>query len=339
MWWSWDESDGGDDKYVCHICGNDNSKFHLNESEEPKKGKLFIPRRISGENSRWIQWNKEQPIKDGVRINQYDIETGKKEGYWEEYWDNGQLGSKGSYINGKKEGIWEGYWINGQLGSKGSYNNGKKEGIWEYYYDNGQLWFKGFLKNDLREGVWEWYYMDGKLWSKGSYKNGKLVKTITESEEPKKGKLFVPRNIKGRYIKWNNEQPIKDGKRINQYNIDTVKKEGYWEEYFSNGQLEYKGSYINGKEEGYWELYHENGKLYSKGEYKNGKEDGIWEDYYPDGNLHSKGSYKNGKRDGYWYEYWFNGKLYSKGLYKNGKKSGILNKYNEYGKLIDQIKY
>lgn len=45
--WSWNESDGGDDKYMCHMCDNDNSKFYDNikESEEPKK-KLFIPRKV-----------------------------------------------------------------------------------------------------------------------------------------------------------------------------------------------------------------------------------------------------------------------------------------------------
>lgn len=45
--WSWNESDGGDDKYTCHMCNNDNSKFYdnINESEESKK-KLFIPRKV-----------------------------------------------------------------------------------------------------------------------------------------------------------------------------------------------------------------------------------------------------------------------------------------------------
>ena len=45
--WGWNENDGGDDKYMCHMCDNDNSKFYDNikESEEPKK-KLFIPRKV-----------------------------------------------------------------------------------------------------------------------------------------------------------------------------------------------------------------------------------------------------------------------------------------------------
>jgi antitoxin component YwqK of YwqJK toxin-antitoxin module len=97
-------------------------------TEEQKK-KLFIPRRLSGENSRFIQWNKEQPIVDGVQINQY-THDGKNTGIWEEYRDNGNLYSKGSYKNGEMDGIWEEYWSNGQLESKGLYKNGKRDGIW-----------------------------------------------------------------------------------------------------------------------------------------------------------------------------------------------------------------
>jgi hypothetical protein len=119
-----------------------------NNMSENKKKKLFIPRKLSGENSRFIQWNKEQPIVNGVQINQYTHD-------------------------GKKTGIWEEYYSNGQLESKGSYKNGLRYGIWEEYYINGNLEFKGLYKND------------------------ELVKKLplTESEEPKKGKLFVPRNI------------------------------------------------------------------------------------------------------------------------------------------------
>ena len=36
---------------------------------------------------------------------------------------------------------------------------------------------------------------------------------------------------------------------------------GYWERYYSNGQLMYKGNYVDGKPHGYWEEYYNNGKL------------------------------------------------------------------------------
>jgi antitoxin component YwqK of YwqJK toxin-antitoxin module len=103
------------------------------------KNKLFIPRKLSGEGSRWLEWNKEQPVVNGIQINQYDLD-GIKQGYWEDYYLNGVLSYKGSFINGKKDGVWEEYWRNGKLYSKGNYVNGIWEGNWEWYYDNGKIW-------------------------------------------------------------------------------------------------------------------------------------------------------------------------------------------------------
>ena len=39
---------------------------------------------------------------------------------------------------------------------------------------------------------------------------------------------------------------------------------GYWEVYFSNGNLWYKGNFINRKQHGYWEFYLTNNELKSK---------------------------------------------------------------------------
>ena len=38
------------------------------------------------------------------------IKNGKKEGFWIEYDDNGQLLSKDNYKNGKKESLWDKFW-------------------------------------------------------------------------------------------------------------------------------------------------------------------------------------------------------------------------------------
>jgi len=38
-------------------------------------------------------------------------------------------------------------------------------------------------------------------------------------------------------------------------------KEGYWEEYNSNGNILSKGNYKSGKLEGYYESYHSNGNV------------------------------------------------------------------------------
>jgi antitoxin component YwqK of YwqJK toxin-antitoxin module len=48
------------------------------------------------------------------------------------------------------------------------------------------------------------------------------------------------------------------------------KKIGYWENYYSNGNLKSKGFYFNGLEDGYWEAYYNNGILQWKGNFING---------------------------------------------------------------------
>jgi antitoxin component YwqK of YwqJK toxin-antitoxin module len=59
-----------------------------------------------------------------VRSNRYN-RKGLKIGYWEHYYNNGNIYSKGSYKDGKKDGIWEYYHYDGQLKSKWNYINGE----------------------------------------------------------------------------------------------------------------------------------------------------------------------------------------------------------------------
>ena len=67
-------------------------------------------------------------------------DKGERHGYWEVYYSNGQLYTKGNYVNGKPHGSWEVYYDNGLLSSKGNYVAGKLHGSWEfYYYNNGKL--------------------------------------------------------------------------------------------------------------------------------------------------------------------------------------------------------
>ncbi|MBH68517.1 MAG: hypothetical protein CMM58_09210 [Rhodospirillaceae bacterium] len=47
--------------------------------------------------------------------------------------------------------------------------------------------------------------------------------------------------------------------------------------FFPNGQLDYKGSFKNGRKEGIWVGYYLDGQLRFKGRYKNGKRHGRWE--------------------------------------------------------------
>ena len=299
--------------------------------------KLFIPRKLSDNDSRYTELNNNQPIVDGKRINQYDSE-GRRQGYWE-YYQDGKLYSKGNYINGEREGYWETYHSNGQLEGKGNYVNNKKDGMWEYYWSNGNLWEKSSFIDGKLDGVAEYYNLNGSLNRRELFKNGKLAKDIPLTESKK---LFIPRKLSqddSRYSEWNNNQPVIDGIKINQYDPEG-RKQGMWMTYFRDGRLNSKGTYKDNEKDGLWEEYWgSSGKLMVKGYYINGKEDGLWEDYWKNGNLENKGQYINGKMEGMWESYWSNGNPHSKGKYINDNKYGIWEYYFDDGSLEKKILY
>ena len=54
---------------------------------------------------------------------------------------------------------------------------------------------------------------------------------------------------------------------------------GYWEVYYNNYWLAYKGTYVNGIRHGFWEQRYIGGETYLKGNYVNGEKVGIWFEY------------------------------------------------------------
>jgi len=74
---------------------------------------------------------------------------------------------------------------------------------------------------------------------------------------------------------------------------------GYWEVYWLNCKLMYKGNFYNGNQHGYWETYCSNGTLNYKGNYLNGQKHGYWESYCSNGEVFYKGYYDDGKKVDY----------------------------------------
>jgi len=77
-----------------------------------------------------------------------------------------------------------------------------------------------------------------------------------------------------------NKHKMEQKKALNLINLFNAegKRHGYWEVYYHNGNLSYKGNHVDGKEHGYWEYYYDNGNLFYKCFYDMGKE----VDYNPD---------------------------------------------------------
>jgi len=110
--------------------------------------------------------SKAEVLKNNIINNEVE-----KNGIWEKHYSNGNLKSKGVYINGKKDGLWEEYHENGQLKNKTNYNKGAKDGLWVQYYSNSQLWSKGYYKDGRMIGEWNYYDEIGELLLTENYDN------------------------------------------------------------------------------------------------------------------------------------------------------------------------
>jgi antitoxin component YwqK of YwqJK toxin-antitoxin module len=81
--------------------------------------------------------------------------------------------------------------------------------------------------------------------------------------------------------------------KINQRDAQD-RRHGVWEYYRSDGTLEWRRHYVNGKRHGVWESYSSDGTLWSRGHYHHDKQHGVWEWYLPDGTLWGRAHYHYG---------------------------------------------
>lgn len=153
---------------------------------------------------------------------------------------------RGSFLDNTletKHGPFEYYYNSGSLKRKCNYLNNKKNGTWETYRENGVLKSKGEYIDDEKTGLWFVNDLDASTVRKSNYLNGKLS---------------------GKELIMYKDSLISSG----QYELG--KKNGYWQNWFENRNINSKGSYINGKRHGEWRFYFKSGALAALEIYENG---------------------------------------------------------------------
>ena len=72
---------------------------------------------------------------------------GKRQGYWEEYYETGVIKSKGKYKDGKRIEEWVYYFSNEQIQQKENYiEDEKPTGLWIWYYEKGSVLREEFFR-------------------------------------------------------------------------------------------------------------------------------------------------------------------------------------------------
>jgi uncharacterized protein len=288
----------------------------------------------------------------------------KKDGYFKDYSENGDLISVTKYINDIKQeeaeevtklDIQNEYYPDGRIKATATYRNGVPEGIRREYnttgtiiksmiYKNGLVLGEGIVLEDgSKDGHWKEYYTDGSLRSEGEYRENKPVG---------EWKYYYP-----------NGKMEQTGKYSN-----SGKLTGNWKWFYDNEQLKVEESYIAGLKEGTHIEYDETGKIIENGEYVKGLEDGEW--FTISGDFIERGFYRDGLKNGKWSSYylvnngvktdstvsftgsfvddnpdgkhvyyWDNGKVRTEGPYVMGKKEGDWIIYNYDGTPFLVITY
>jgi hypothetical protein len=112
---------------------------------------------------------------DSIQLKRFHFRP-TSDGYKKVYYLNGKLYSEGNVKSGKENGFWVYWHENGQKAREGHFLDGKREGIHKYWFLNGRLRGEGGFKNDKYDGKWVMHKEDGSEMVEQVYKNGELVR-------------------------------------------------------------------------------------------------------------------------------------------------------------------
>ena len=116
-------------------------------------------------------------------------------------------------------------------------------------------------------------------------------------------------------------------------------KDGYYKEWYKNGQIFSSGNYKNNMKEGKWEYWYESGKKKLDCSFVRDSLNGEYVSWYENEQMKDKSNYKNGVLVGEEVSWHKNGQLHYKGLYDAGDMVGEWNYLNDKGEIYKSLKY
>jgi antitoxin component YwqK of YwqJK toxin-antitoxin module len=138
--------------------------------------------------------------------------------------------------------------------------------------------------------------------------------------------------------KYPDGKTIRYERQVARYSDDHFEADGFYREFYPNGQKFVEGQYKNGRQEGTWTYYYNNGQLQRTVTYSNGQPNGSWEVHNVEGAVVAKRGFKDGKRDGTWVVFDDSGKQQLREeVYDNGKANGTWKVWFPSGQLKTQI--
>jgi antitoxin component YwqK of YwqJK toxin-antitoxin module len=211
---------------------------------------------------------------------------------------------------------------NGYVKISGQKQNGHKVGEWKEYFDNGQLAKVYSFTKGKRDNETKAYFKNGILKFETKRVDGVFIsKGFYES-----GNLFFERILKNGYYK----EFYEDGELKIQANYKGGELSGIWTSFFETGEKEWEVDYYNGYKKGLYKQYYKNGELKLEGIHSDYKKNGAEKRYTESGDLEWKGDYLKDVLHKKWKKIDKDGKVLQTLIYKNG----VLTKSNNETRVI-----
>jgi antitoxin component YwqK of YwqJK toxin-antitoxin module len=208
-------------------------------------------------------------VPQGIYPNTVDA-NGKKQGAWKKLDEKGTVIYVGQFKDDKPYGLFTYFDTDGK---KMTEMNFSKDGVVAYakmYYVDGKLQAEGKYINQKKDSVWNFYNVDGLFLSTENWVNGK-----------KDGKSVVYHP--------GTKQPA---------SITIFKnglEEGEYVEYYLDGQIKMKATYVTGNLEGTATWYFADGRINILGAYQHAVKHGKWTYYNADGTVKGTETWTFGK--------------------------------------------
>ena len=207
----------------------------------------------------------------------------------------------------------------------------------------------------------------GHAWAQDSDDTSVEIKPYTgppiflDEPEPQPNASLVEKVVDT--AKFSNDK-VRMERQIARYSDNRLESDGFYREFYPDGEKFAEGQYVKGRQHGEWTYWHKNGQVARTVSYENGQPDGSWEVFREDGTLSAQRGYKKGKRDGTWvvfdetgkqplreesyadgladgtWKIWFpNGQLQTEMNFKQGKRHGPSSVWDDKGVKRADVKY
>lgn len=226
---------------------------------------------------------------EGIR-REFDTAGKVIKGY---IFENGWLRYEGiTDMNGLRQGLWKEYYQTGELRSKGKYKNSKTIGEWNFYFPDKTIEISGnYNAKGEKHGPWIWFYPSADTMSIANYDEGELDGLYLEYDEDQQPL------VKGEYVLGYEEGTwyYRNGKSYETGKYEGGKKIGTWISYFEEGKVASKTHYDEDLRNGKYVAYWENGNIRIMGNFVHGLENGTWTQYNEEGTPFLTTLFKEGK--------------------------------------------